>query len=521
MRRSEPGKEQSLSGQVTIHDLIQVGSDDDVAISGIGRSPLTYRDLRVQVEQVVESLNKLGVGRNDRVAIVLPNGPEMAAAFVSIACCATTAPLNPLYTKEEFNFYLSDLGAKVVVVRQGTDSPVVAAAREQKVPVVELCADEGQQAGTFTLMASDPPPTLSPVIGGLAAADDVALVLHTSGTTSRPKIVPLSHANVCASAGNIQNTLGLEASDVSLNVMPLFHIHGLMAAVLATLGKGASVVAAPGFDALKFFSWLDQAKPTWYSAVPTMHQAILKRASRNQEIIDRARLRFIRSSSSSLPPQVLLELEKTFGVPVVEAYAMTEASHQMTCNQLPPGERKPGTVGCAAGPEVAIMDESASDLLSQGAIGEVVIRGSNVTTGYENNPQANSECFVDTWFRTGDQGVMDEHGYLTITGRLKEIINRGGEKISPREVDDVLMDHEAILQVVTFAMPHKLLGEEVVAAVVLREGIAADEQGIREFAAQRLAKFKVPRKILILDEIPKGATGKLQRIGLAVKLGIA
>ncbi|MFQ5983488.1 MAG: AMP-binding protein, partial [Woeseiaceae bacterium] len=213
-------------------------------------------------------------------------------------------------------------------------------------------------------------------------------------------------------------------------------------------------------------------------------------------------------------------LERTFGVPVVEAYAMTEASHQMTCNQLPPGKRKPGTVGCAAGPEVAVMDESAPDLLPSGEIGEVVIRGDNVTRGYENNPQANSACFVNGWFRTGDQGVMDEDGYLTITGRLKEIINRGGEKISPREVDDVLMDHEAIQQVVTFAVPHASLGEEVAAAVVLHDGAAANEQDIRTFASQRLASFKVPRKVFILDDIPKGATGKLQRIGLAEKLGI-
>ena len=231
-------------------------------------------------------------------------------------------------------------------------------------------------------------------------------------------------------------------------------------------------------------------------------------------------MRFIRSSSSSLPAQVLLELEETFGVPVVEAYAMTEASHQMTCNQLPPGKRKPGTVGCAAGPEVAIMDEQAAKLLPQGQTGEVVIRGGNVTSGYENNPKANSECFVDGWFRTGDQGVMDEDSYLTITGRLKEIINRGGEKISPREVDDVLMDHAAVQQVVTFAMPHKSLGEEVAAAIVLREGESADESDIRSFAAERLAAFKVPRKIVILEEIPKGATGKLQRIGLAEKLGV-
>jgi acyl-CoA synthetase (AMP-forming)/AMP-acid ligase II len=333
--------------------------------------------------------------------------------------------------------------------------------------------------------------------------------------------VPLQQSNVCASAHNIQETLRLEAADRCMNVMPLFHIHGLMAAVLATLGKGASVFAAPGFDALKFFGWLDQAKPTWYTAVPTMHQAILTRAKRNQASIDHAKLRFIRSSSSSLPPQVLLELEQTFAVPVVEAYAMTEASHQMTCNQLPPGKRKPGTVGCAAGPEVAIMSETGPDLLVQGETGEIVIRGDNVTAGYENNPSANAEGFVAGWFRTGDQGVMDEDGYLTITGRLKEIINRGGEKISPREVDDVLMDHEAVQQVVTFAVPHKSLGEDVVAAVVLREGKDADEQDIRAFAAERLASFKVPRKILMLDEIPKGATGKLQRIGLAEKLGLA
>jgi acyl-CoA synthetase (AMP-forming)/AMP-acid ligase II len=326
--------------------------------------------------------------------------------------------------------------------------------------------------------------------------------------------------NVCTSAKNIQNTLRLEPDDVCMNIMPLFHIHGLMAAVLATLGRGASVCCTPGFDALKFYSWLDQANPTWYTAVPTMHQAILARAKRNQEIVRSSRLRFIRSSSSSLPPQVLQELEQTFDVPVVEAYAMTEASHQMTCNQLPPGVRKPGTVGCAAGPEVAIMGETTADLLSQGETGEIVIRGENVTTGYEHNPVANAENFVNGWFRTGDQGVMDQDGYVTITGRLKEIINRGGEKISPREVDDILMDHPAVQQVVTFAMPHKSLGEDVAAAIVLREGQSADEASIRSFAARHLAAFKVPRKILIVDEIPKGATGKLQRIGLAKKLGL-
>ncbi len=510
-----------MSNQSTIHELLEVGRDDDVAIAGLGRSALTFAGLRKQMSQTVAALNDLGIGRNDRVAIVLPNGPEMASSFVCVACGATTAPLNPAYTQDEIDFYLSDLGAKALLIQEGSKSPAIAAAQARGVRVLELCIDENEPVATFCLRPTDDETSSTSANEGLATADDAALVLHTSGTTSRPKIVPLTHANVCASARNIQQTLRLEASDVCLNVMPLFHIHGLMAAVLATLGMGAGVFAAPGFDALKFFSWLDQAKPTWYTAVPTMHQAILARAPRNRDIIDRARLRFIRSSSSSLPPQVLVELERTFGVPVVEAYAMTEAAHQMTCNQLPPGRRKPGTVGCAAGPEVAIMHESEPTLLGTGESGEVVIRGDNVTAGYENNPAANAECFVDGWFRTGDQGVMDEDGYLTITGRLKEIINRGGEKISPREVDDVLMDHAAVQQCVTFAMPHQSLGEEVAAAVVLRDGQTANEKDIRDFLGERLATFKVPRKIIFLDEIPKGATGKLQRIGLAEKLGLA
>ena len=505
----------------TIHELLQAGEDSSASVSGIDRPDLNYAGLRDLVSGTAESLNGLGIGRNDRVAIVLPNGPEMATAFVAIATCATTAPLNPSYTQDEYDFYLSDLNARALLVEKGSDSPAVAAARAHDIQVLELETRHDWPAGTFIISAAENGEYARSDQPGFAATDDVALVLHTSGTTSRPKIVPLSHKNVCASAGNIRNTLGLEADDVCLNIMPLFHIHGLMAAVLATLGAGASVCCSPGFDALKFYAWLEQAHPTWYTAVPTMHQTILARAKRNQEAVDGARLRFIRSSSSSLPPQVLHELEQTFGVPVVEAYAMTEASHQMTCNQLPPGVRKPGTVGCAAGPEVAIMDETEADLLKQGQTGEIVIRGDNVTLGYENNPTANAENFVAGWFRTGDQGVMDEDGYVTITGRLKEIINRGGEKISPREVDDILMDHPAVQQVVTFAMPHKSLGEEVAAAVVLREGESADEADIRSFASERLANFKVPRKILVLDEIPKGATGKLQRIGLAEKLGLA
>ncbi len=503
----------------TVRDLVDRGDPEAPAIGAPGRAYLDYAGLREHVDRTVTSLNALGLGRGDRVGIVLPNGPEMASAFVSLATGITTAPLNPGYRRKEYNFYLEDLGAKALIVEAGSESEAVESARNLGIAVLELCVPDGARAGQFEL-EPDPEVELGPTASpGPAAADDVALLLHTSGTTSRPKLVPLLHRNVCASAKNIRATLHLSSDDVCLNVMPLFHIHGLMAPVLSSLSAGASVACTPGFNALKFFAWLDEVGPTWYSAVPTMHQTILARAGRNTEAVGRARLRFIRSSSASLPPQVLGELEERFGVPVVEAYAMTEAAHQMTCNQLPPGVRKAGTVGPAAGPEVSVMDDGGN-LLETGAVGEIVIRGRNVTPGYENNPEANATAFTNGWFRTGDQGVMDEDGYVTLTGRLKEIINRGGEKVSPKEVDEVLMDHPAVQQVVTFAVPHDKLGEEVAAAVVLREGVEATTSELREFAAERLAAFKVPRTVLVIDEIPKGPTGKLRRIGLAEQLGI-
>lgn len=505
-----------MSASDTIIELLAAGKAEAAAFAAPERPGLSYGALRAHAQATVQRLNQLGIGRNDRVGIVLPNGPEMAAAFVAIGAGATTAPLNPAYRTDEFDFYLSDLNARALVVEAGADSPAIAVAEARKIPVLRLSVPAGTPAGQFTL---DGPSAGALGQGGPAQPDDIALVLHTSGTTSRPKIVPLSQRNVTASAKHIRATLALTASDRCLNIMPLFHIHGLIGAVLSSLAAGASVFCSPGFNALKFFAWMAEAKPTWYTAVPTMHQAILARAARNAEIIAANPLRLIRSSSSSLPPQVMAELEKVFGAPVIESYGMTEASHQMASNPLPPKPRKPGTVGVAAGPEVAIMDE-AGRLLPRGATGEVVIRGPNVTAGYENNPKANAENFVQGWFRTGDQGCFDADGYLSITGRLKEIINRGGEKISPREVDEVLMDHPAVQQAVTFAMPHDKLGEEVAAAVVLREGQSASERELRAFCAARLADFKVPRKVLLLPEIPKGATGKLQRIGLAQKLGL-
>ncbi len=502
----------------TILEFLQAGSDDAPALSSPGGKPLSYRDLRTLIRDTVASLASEGIGPNDRVGIVLDNGPEMAAAFLSIGSAATAAPLNPTYKADEFEFYLNDLGAKLLVVVEGKDSAAVGVAQKLNIPIARLVAHPERGAGSFTLRYEKSGTHRAKPVAA-ATPDDIALVLHTSGTTSRPKIVPLAHKNIAASAANIRKTLDLTANDRGLVIMPLFHIHGLIAALSAPLSAGGEVCCSPGFNALKFFGWLDEVKPTWYTGVPTMHQAILLRAPGNQDSVKNHRLRFIRSSSSALPPTVIAELERVFNVPVVEAYGMTEAAHQMASNPLR-GARKPGTVGPSGGPAIRIVDETGTTV-STGHTGEIVIKGPNVMTAYENNPNANADAFYDGWFRTGDQGTMDEDGYVAITGRLKEIINRGGEKISPREVDEIIMEHPAVHQCVTFAMPHDMLGEEVAAAVVLRQGIAATDKDLREFASARLAPYKVPKKILILEQIPVGATGKLQRIGLAQKLGLA
>ena len=500
---------------MTIFDFITRADPANIAIAAPERHPMTYEKLSALVEKTLRSLNGAGLGRTDKVAIVLPNGPLMATAFLTVSTACIAAPLNPAFREDEFRFYMEDLNVKALIVESHSVSPAIAAAAGLGISIIDLEAHE--LAGDFSLrpLARGETPN-----GGFLGSDETALVLHTSGTTSRPKIVPLTQGNLTASASNVARTLRLISADRCLNIMPLFHIHGLVAAVLATLSGGGSVFCTPGFNALKFFGWLEEAKPTWYTAVPTMHQAILSRAERNAVVIKACPLRLIRSSSASLPIPVFNQLEAAFGCPVIEAYAMTENAHQMTSNQLPPDKRKAGFVGCAAGPKVAIMSPSGK-ILKAGKEGEIVTRGANVTKGYENNPEANEIAFAHGWFHTGDQGYMDEDGYLKITGRLKEIINRGGEKISPAEIDEALLDHAAVQQALAFAIPHDKLGEDVAAVVVLRDGALATERELREFVNEKLAAFKVPNRIYFLSEIPKGATGKLQRIGLAQKLGLA
>jgi acyl-CoA synthetase (AMP-forming)/AMP-acid ligase II len=342
------------------------------------------------------------------------------------------------------------------------------------------------------------------------AMDDIALILHTSGSTGRPKRVPLSHANLTISAQNVARHYQLTKDDVSLCVMPLFHVHGLVASTLATLSTGGTVVVPAKFSPLSFWRVARDYGVTWYSAVPTLHQLLLARVQPGDpKPAGAEKLRFIRSCSASLPPQVMHDLEAAFGAPVLEAYGMTEASHQMSSNPLPPGDRLPGSVGRGTDVLVSIMDAQGNHM-KPGEHGEVVIKGPNVTRGYENNPEANASSFTDGWFRTGDQGFLNAAGYLTLVGRLKELINRGGEKISPREIDEVLLAHPAVAEAVAFGVVHPTWGEEVAAAVVLREA-GATEADLLAYCKERLADFKRPKQIHITQTIPRTATGKIQR----------
>lgn len=461
---------------------------------------VSYGALRQQVDAVAESLAAAGVGRGDRVGIALSNGLPTIVAFLAASMAGTAAPLNPAYKEDEFRFYLDDTRARVLLLPpDGADEARRAAA--DRVPILSVDMDA---AGIVRLPDAPKGVRFTP-----PGVDDVALVLHTSGSTGRPKRVPLTHANLSISAANVARSYALSPSDVSLCVMPLFHVHGLVASTLATLATGGTIVVPAKFNPLSFWRVARDHGATWYSAVPTLHQLLLARVEAGAaKPAGAEKLRFIRSCSASLPPQVMHDLEAAFGAPVLEAYGMTEAAHQMASNPLPPGDRKPGSVGPGTDVRISIMDLGGRHLAA-GERGEVVIQGPNVIKGYENNAEANAVSFTDGWFRTGDQGFLDPQGYLTLVGRLKELINRGGEKISPREIDEVLLTHPAVAEAVCFGVPHSTWGEEVAAAVVLRD--AATESELLSYCRERLSDFKRPKQIHITEAIPRTATGKIQR----------
>ena len=476
-----------------------------------GRLSLSYGELRAAVEESAEGLRRLGVGAGDRVGMVYPNGAEAIVFFLAATELGTACPLNPAYKEDEFRFYLEDVGARALLVPPG-EAVAARAALPKGALLVEGVIDPPGRVRLESVGESRAP--------GEPARHDpdaVALVLHTSGTTSRPKRVPLRHRNLLASVANIVAAYRLGPEDRSLAVMPLFHVHGLLASALATLASGGTVVVPGRFNPLAFWPLMRSERITWYSASPTLHQLVLGRA-RDERPDGIEGLRFVRSCSAALPLATLAEMESRYQVPVVEAYGMTEASHQMSSNPLPPGERRPGTVGPGTGVEVGTVDDEWRRLPA-GEPGEVVVRGPNVIDGYERNPEADAVSFRDGWFRTGDRGVLDADGYMTLIGRIKELIVRGGEKIAPREVDEVLEAHPAVREAVAFGVPNATWGEEVAAAVVL-DGEATEKE-IVAHCRRHLAEFKVPKVLYFVDAIPRTPTGKVQRRAVASELARA
>src|SRR5215469_6463952 len=494
----------------TLPALLQVAKGEHTAVivpeSGIR---VTYDGLRKQVAAMAAALVCVGIRHGERAAIALPNGLPAILSFLAPTTTGSAAPLNPAYKQEEFRFFLEDTAARVLICPSKGADEARRAAAELKIPVLTVQMDVDGHVHLLDAPAGHAP--------SVPHTKDVALVLHTSGSTGRPKRVPLRHKNLAHSAANIAHTYGLSAHDVSLCVMPLFHVHGLVASTLATFLSGGTVVLPTRFDALSFWRLVRENHATWWSGVPTMFQVLLARAG-NKRPDGAESLRFMRSCSTPISADIIHKMEELFGVPLVEAYGMTEAAHQMASNPLPPRLRKPGSVGVPADVRVSILDGHGKHLHGSDQRGEVVIRGANVFSGYEGDPKINEGSFTDGWFRTGDEGYLDEDGYLHLTGRLKEFINRAGEKISPREIDAVLLKIPCVSEAVTFGFPHPTFGEEVAAAVVLHENQKQTEGSILKYCREHLAEFKCPKKVFLLDHIPQTATGKVRRNSVATIL---
>ncbi len=497
-----------MPSDATVLDVLQAAPAARTAIIlPDTETRVSYASLREQVLTMADALSAVGIRRGGRVAISLPNGLPAIVSFLAASIAGTAAPLNPTYKYQEFCFYLQDTAAKVLICGDRDSHEARSAAASLGIPI--LRAELGDD-GKVSLEGVSPKPWAT-----TPEEDNIALILHTSGSTGRPKRVPLRHRNLVRSACNIAETYRLSPEDVSLCFMPLFHVHGIVASTLAPLLSGGTVVAPTGVNPLVFWRLVREHRVTWYTAVPTIHQIVAARARSNDRPSSGGSLRFVRSASAPLAPEAMRKMEEQFGVPVLEAYGMTEAAHQMASNPLPPAQHKPGSVGLPTGLQVSIMDAGGMHL-PQGDRGEIVIKGPNVFSGYENNPEANAQSFTDGWFRTGDEGWKDPDGYIHISGRIKELINRAGEKVAPRHVDEVLTEHPAVAEAVTFGMPHPTLGEEVAAAVVLREPYS--EADLLKFCRERLAHFECPKKIFIVESIPRTATGKIQRGQVAAKL---
>ena len=481
------------------------------ALLAPGRPPLTYGELGARTGHLVRTLRGLGIAPADRIAVALPRGAESALALIAVAAACACIPVNPDLTADELQRYFSELKLTALVTRADMNSAARDVAKALDIAVIDFVPGPETDLGGCEFTA----PTIGPACAsGAARGDDDAFILLTSGTAARPKMVPLTHRNVCLSAINAGRVLSLTPHDRLLNVLPLFHAHGLISGLLTALAAGSSVICTEGFDALSFFGWMRALQPTWYTAVPTIHRALLTAAEADPDRARSSSLRVIRSASASLAPAILKGLQATFGVPVLETYGMTEAASQIAAN--PFELRKIGSVGRAAGPEIAIMDATGRTCAS-GEHGEIMLRGPNMSRGYYNDDAATQAAFRNGWFRTGDLGYLDADGYLFIVGRIKDVINRGGQKVSPLEVEEVLLSHPAVLEAGVFAVPHPSLGENVAAVVVLRPEFEANLGSVAPVRTQAARSLQGAEP----DPQRGGAAEGRQRQGQAQRAGRA
>ncbi len=485
---------------------------NSIAIEQMGAESISYQSLRERVEGLANELRGHGVslnGQRSRVAIVLPNGPGMSIALLAVCSIGAALPFNPSYSKIEFKDYFYKTGVDFVLVGHDDHALAVDVASCLGLKVLRL-------GGSSELESARNIDYFDTIEDGFSIPDpeDIALVLLTSGSTGRPKSVPLTHRNICTSAYEVVQSMGLGQSDRCLSMWEQFHIGGLVDLLLAPLASGGTIISTSGFDAAEFYGLLSVAEPTWFQGVPTTLRELAFHAERNQVVTKPNSLRLIRSVAAALPTQLMKDIESLFDTPVIQTFGMTEAGPLITSTRLPPAAHSPGSVGTSCGSEIHLF-ALGDEVLEAGVSGEVAVRGDNVFSGYENDAEANSHSFRDGWFLTGDIGYLDEDGQLFLTGRVKQIINRGGEKVNPQEVDDALLAHPEVDEVASFAVKHRTLGEDVGAAIVLRPNASANENDILKFLATHLAPFKIPQQLYIYDRLPCNAVGKVDRLALA------
>ncbi len=498
----------------TIYDLLATQAErcpGGIAIETAGNVSLSYAELLRRTTVLMQALRARGVARASRVAIVLPNGADLAVSMLAVSTLATSVPLNPVYRRDEYTAYFGEIRVTHLLTMRNFQSEARAAAQAGDLPIIELADDGSMGIADDGQAPARPGP---PADVAMPRADDVALILLTSGSTGRSKKAPLTHRNICVSVAAICRSLELTPADRCLCMWEQFHVGGLVDLLLVPLGSAGTVICAGGFNPALFYELLASKRPTWFQGVPATLYELSAFAQRYEVDPRAAPLRFVRSVAASLSPQLMQEIEELFGVPVIQTFGMTEAGPLIATTLLPPHKRPPGSVGRSCGPLIRIVSPEGTDLPA-GQAGEIAIQGDNVIAAYEDAPEANARSFRNGWFHTGDNGYLDAEGFLFLTGRLKEMINRGGEKITLQEIDDVLLAHPGVAQAASFAIRHRTLGEDVGVAVVLRAGHTVSEGDIRSFVLQRLAAFKVPRLVMFLDKMPRSPIGKINRMSLA------